>query len=58
MTAEKLPQVIAEAIAMFFANHEVASLKFPSGWFGRPYDNWHRLTGVSIDGDLGDDPPR
>jgi hypothetical protein len=37
---------------MFFSNHEVASLKLPSGWFGRPYDNWHQLTEVSTNGDL------
>ncbi|GAB3068525.1 hypothetical protein GCM10027053_35960 [Intrasporangium mesophilum] len=44
------PDAIVDDIATFFGDHEVASLKLPSGWFGRPYDNWHRLTEVSTDG--------
>ena len=27
-------------------------MRLPSGWFGRPYDNWHRLTDVTNEGDL------
>lgn len=29
-----------------------AGLKLPSGWFGRPYDNLHRLTGARVLGDV------
>lgn len=42
--------IIAEAIRGFFADHEVASLRLPSGWFGRPHDNWHELTEATTDG--------
>jgi hypothetical protein len=52
VATSKAAEAIAEAVAMFFGNHEVASLKLPSGWFGRPYDNWHQLTKVSIERDL------
>lgn len=52
VTTEMAPQAILEAIAAFFGDHEVASLKLPSGWFGRPYDNWHQLTEVATDGEL------
>lgn len=40
---------IAEDIRSFFAQHEVASLRLPSGWFGRPHDNWHVLTEATSD---------
>ena len=47
------PSFIADAIRLYFLEHEVASLRLPSGWFGRPHDNWHRLAEVgSIDGEL------
>jgi hypothetical protein len=29
----------------------VASLRLPSGWFGRPHDNWHQLTQANPDRD-------
>jgi hypothetical protein len=41
---------IAETVIAFFAEHEVASLRLPSGWFGRPHDNWHQLTEVATEG--------
>ncbi len=41
---------IAGAVVAFFADHEVASLRLPSGWFGRPHDNWHQLTEVATEG--------
>lgn len=44
------PDAIIAAISAFFEEHEVASLKLPSGWFGRPYDNWHQLTKASAEG--------
>lgn len=44
MTSAANPSAIADAIHAFFSAHEVASLRLPSGWFGRPYDNQHRLT--------------
>ena len=31
--------------------HRSASLELPSGWFGRPFDNQHRLTRIEADGD-------
>lgn len=43
---------VAAAIERLFAEHEVASLRLPSGWFGRPYDNWHQLTDVTNEDDL------
>ncbi len=43
---------VARAIEDFFGEHEVASLRLPKGWFGRPYDNWHELNEVSIEDDL------
>ena len=42
---------IVEAINTFFAEHEVASLRLPSGWFGRPHDNMHELSEVALEGD-------
>ena len=43
------PSDIAEAVNAFFAEHEVASLRLPTGWFGRPHDNWHELTGSTAE---------
>ena len=50
MTNGSAREAIVDAVAAFFEVHEVASLKLPSGWFGRPHDNWHQLTGVWTDG--------
>jgi hypothetical protein len=44
------PSAIAKAVKAFFDEHEVASLRLPSGWFGRPYDNWHDLTESGAEG--------
>src|SRR5689334_11307216 len=44
------PTAIAGGLRAFFAEHEVASLRLPSGWFGRPYDNWHQLTETTREG--------
>lgn len=33
----------------FFARRRAVSLRLPGGWFGRPGDNAHRLTGLSAD---------
>lgn len=41
---------IAKTVIAFFAEHEVASLRLPSGWFGRPHDNWHQLTEAATEG--------
>lgn len=35
---------VTETITDWFKVALVASLELPSGWFGRPYDNMHRLT--------------
>lgn len=51
MTLGADASTIAEAVNTFFAEHEVASLRLPSGWFGRPHDNWHHLTEASALGD-------
>jgi hypothetical protein len=51
VTAQADPSIIVEAIGAFFAEHEVASLRLPSGWFGRPNDNWHQLSEVATEGD-------
>ncbi len=40
-------------VTQFFNKVEVAGLKLPNGWFGRPYDNWHRLTDVHATEDEG-----
>jgi len=41
------PSGIAQVVERFFAAHKGAGLILPSGWFGRPYDNFHRLTGCA-----------
>src|SRR3954464_4635708 len=51
MTSSGNPSAIVETVSAFFAEHEVAGLRLPSGWFGRPHDNWHRLTEVATEGD-------
>jgi hypothetical protein len=51
VSSPKEPSTTVEAISAFFVEHGAASLCLPSGWFGRPYDNYHRLTGVASDGD-------
>lgn len=44
---------VRDEIDSFFANWGGASLKLPSGWFGRPYDSFHELTSLSVvDGSL------
>lgn len=40
MTVERTLQTVLT----FFADFNVAGLKLPDGWFGRPYDNLHQLT--------------
>lgn len=44
------PSAIAKAVNAFFGEQQVASLRLPSGWFGRPYDNWHQLTEAVAEG--------
>ena len=51
MPSMQSPSAIVDAIDAFFAAHEVASLRLPSGWFGRPHDNMHQLSRVEKDGD-------
>ena len=51
MTVSGDLSAIEAAVIAFFAEHEVASLRLPSGWFGRPHDNWHQLTTTDIEGD-------
>lgn len=35
---------ILHVVVAWFERVGAASLRLPSGWFGRPYDNLHRLT--------------
>lgn len=35
-------------VRSFFTHGRRASLKLPSGWFGRPEDNLHELTGIRL----------
>lgn len=51
MTSAANPSAIADAVHAFFSKHEVASLRLPSGWFGRPHDNQHQLTEARTTGD-------
>ena len=50
MTSPSADDVPA-AIRHFFERHGVASLRLPDGWFGRPFDNWHQLSEVDLDGE-------
>ena len=52
MTSTANSAAIADAVRAFFAEHEVASLRLPSGWFGRPHDNWHQLTEAATEGNV------
>ncbi len=45
-------ETVRGAVESFFEEFEVASLKLPSGWFGRPHDNWHQLERVETREDL------
>ena len=51
MSSSGSASAIVDAIEAFFAEHEVASLLLPSGWFGRPHDSWHQLTEAATVGD-------
>lgn len=42
---------IARVITEFFVDQLAAGLILPNGWFGRPYDNLHQLTGCTVAGD-------
>jgi hypothetical protein len=42
---------LADAVVAFFADYKVASLRLPSGWFGRPNDNLHQLTDATMNRD-------
>jgi hypothetical protein len=42
---------IREALLDWFDLVGSASLKLPTGWFGRPHDNQHRLTSSHVLGD-------
>lgn len=42
--------VVLEAVNRFFASVDDAGLKLPTGWFGRPFDDWHHLTSARSNG--------
>ena len=44
MTAEE----VLWALRDWFGQVSAAGLKLPSGWFGRPYDNLHRLSSAQL----------
>lgn len=44
MTVDQLRDVVDA----FFSRSGGASLKLPSGWFGRPHDNFHELTSATV----------
>jgi hypothetical protein len=46
------PEQTAGTLVAWFASVGGASLKLPNGWFGRPYDNQHRLTDIESSEDL------
>lgn len=46
MTLEQM----VSALVSWFGGVGGASLKLPNGWFGRPFDNLHRLTAAQVDG--------
>lgn len=50
VTTKQTPAPVADGVRSFFAEHDVASMRLPSGWFGRPHDNWHQLTEATPDG--------
>ena len=51
MPSSRSPSTVVEAVHAFFIEHDVASLRLPSGWFGRPHDNMHQLSDVAMEGD-------
>jgi hypothetical protein len=44
-------ETVFSVVRDWFAAVRLASLELPSGWFGRPYDNLHRLTWLAHRGD-------
>jgi hypothetical protein len=42
------PEDVLEVVRDWFAEVGGASMRLPTGWFGRPYDNLHRLTGSHV----------
>ncbi|WP_091756895.1 hypothetical protein [Pedococcus cremeus] len=51
MTSSSDASTIAQAVTAFFPDHEVAGLRLPPRWFGRPFDNWHQMSQAATDGD-------
>lgn len=42
---------IEDEVRDWFAVVELASLELPGRWFGRPYDNFHRLSRSEVSGE-------
>ncbi len=42
------PEEVRQSVVAWFADVRSAGLKLPSGWFGRPYDSLHQLTGAYV----------
>lgn len=51
VTTDGSHAAVVAAVIAFFADHKGASLRLPSGWFGRPYDNQHQLTEARSQGE-------
>lgn len=43
-------ETVRDEVAAFFARWGGAGLKLPTGWFGRPYDNFHELSSIEAVG--------
>lgn len=42
-------QVAMKTISRWFRKAKTATLMLPDGWFGKPYDNAHKLSHISVD---------
>ena len=47
------PRAVAAEVTRWFGEVRGASLELPSGWFGRPFDNLHKLSEIRVES--GDD---
>lgn len=51
MTRGQSESFSVAAVEEFFRSYRYATLRLPSGWYGRPYDNLHALSEVRVDGE-------
>jgi hypothetical protein len=43
----RIEEIVA-ILSRWFQDSGGAGLKLPSGWFGKPYDNLHQLTAITV----------